>query len=178
MADAKIVPVLWLDLDGTVRHGPAEMGGRFVQGPEDVQIFDGVPSILSVFRREGWRLVGITNQGGVALGHVPIQNVQDAIRQTNLLLGNVLELTLACYHHPDATEIYMRECWCRKPQIGMLLDGVAFLRSTYGGSEHYVPSRQALIGDMESDKQCAESANVRFMFAKDWRAGQWETLLQ
>ena len=34
----KAVPVLYLDMDGTVRKGKDELG-RFVNGPEDVEVF-------------------------------------------------------------------------------------------------------------------------------------------
>jgi D-glycero-D-manno-heptose 1,7-bisphosphate phosphatase len=33
------VPVLYLDLDGTVRQGKDDTLGRFVNGPEDVVVF-------------------------------------------------------------------------------------------------------------------------------------------
>jgi hypothetical protein len=38
----KAVPVLYLDLDGTVRKGKDELG-RFVNGPDDVELFPEVP---------------------------------------------------------------------------------------------------------------------------------------
>jgi D-glycero-D-manno-heptose 1,7-bisphosphate phosphatase len=177
MFQPAITPILWLDLDGTLRKGPEERGGRHVQGPDDVEIFEGVPSILAAYRRKGWRCVGITNQGGVALGLVDKRAVDAGIKRTNALLGSALEFTCVCYHHPDAAEIHMRECWCRKPGIGMLLDGAARLRILYGDSELYVPSRQLLVGDMDTDKACAKAANVRFAHAKEWRESTWQEFL-
>lgn len=39
MTMEKAVPVLYLDLDGTVRQGKDDGLGRFVNGPEDVIVF-------------------------------------------------------------------------------------------------------------------------------------------
>lgn len=43
----RLVPVLYLDLDGTVRHGHDELG-RFVNGPDDVVVF---PEATAMMRR-------------------------------------------------------------------------------------------------------------------------------
>jgi D-glycero-D-manno-heptose 1,7-bisphosphate phosphatase len=42
---SKPTPVLYLDLDGTVRKGYDELG-RFVNTKEDVEVFPEVPAIL------------------------------------------------------------------------------------------------------------------------------------
>jgi len=37
--------------------------GRFVNDASDVVIFPEVPDILAEYKRLGWRIVGVTNQG-------------------------------------------------------------------------------------------------------------------
>ena len=57
----KVTPILFLDLDDTVRLGPKHLG-RFVDGPADVEIFPEVPELLKAYKSKGWRLVTISNQ--------------------------------------------------------------------------------------------------------------------
>jgi D-glycero-D-manno-heptose 1,7-bisphosphate phosphatase len=74
----KAVPVLFVDLDGTVRHGFDELG-RWVNTPEDVVIFDGVADRLWRYKDAGWRVVAVSNQGGIALGHVTLNDAFRAL---------------------------------------------------------------------------------------------------
>lgn len=82
--------VLWIDLDGTVRHGFDELG-YFVHKPEHVQIFDGVANILAAYKLAGWRIVGVTNQGGVALGHLTVEDVMSVNFQTHRMCHGLFD---------------------------------------------------------------------------------------
>lgn len=161
-------PVLFLDLDGTVRHGKDELG-HFVNGPEDVVIF---PEALRLIRRakaEGKRIVGISNQGGIALGHVSIDRVAAAMMKTHLLCDSLFDKIAWCRHHPDAKEIEMAQCWCRKPRIGLIIETCLGMARQF--NEYYPPAFGLFVGDREEDRQCAENAALSFMWAKDWRRG-------
>lgn len=166
-------PVLWIDIDGTVRHGPSERGGRFVNEPEDVVIFAEVPRLLAAYRRAGWRVVGVSNQGGIALGHVTLEQALLTMRRTIELCkldGNQhpFDKIAICRHHPEADDPEMAVCWCRKPRIGLLVESGLDLAKCFG--EIYPPHMGLFVGDMEDDRRCAENAGLRFMTAADWRA--------
>jgi D-glycero-D-manno-heptose 1,7-bisphosphate phosphatase len=162
--------VLYLDLDGTVRWGKDELG-RFVNGPGDVRIFNEVPALLTRYRRLKYRIVGITNQGGIALGYVTREQVAGAIRKTNRLCGDSFDLIRMCEHHPDADDPAHAICWCRKPRPGMIIEAAAVL--THSLPEEYYPPHLALVvGDRPEDAAAALAANIRFMAADVWRSGK------
>lgn len=164
----KMVPVLYLDIDGTVRHGKDELG-YFVNVPEDVRVFDGVPTILQRYKELGWRIVGISNQGGIALGHMDKQDCAAAMNETNRQCGMVFDWINICPHHPNVKDPEMSVCWCRKPRIGMLVESALGLAQTTG--ETYPPHMAVFVGDMDSDRETAENANIEFIEASVWRGG-------
>lgn len=161
------VPVLFLDLDGTVRHGYDELG-RWVNGPEDVRVFDGVPELLRRYKEAGWRIAAVTNQGGVALGHLTRDQLYDALTETYLQCGRAIDVTEFCPHHPDGGE---PSCWCRKPRPGLIYQALRHL-GMWHEDEAYLPHLSLMVGDREEDRQCAAAAGVPFMDAADWRTGE------
>lgn len=151
-------PVLFLDMDSTVRHGYDELG-RFVNGPEDVVVFpDAVEMMLHWHRNEG-RIVTISNQKGIGLGYGTAVDIQAAMMETNRQCGNVIDIMEWCPHKDP--------CLCRKPQIGMLVRGVHRLEAKYG--ETYPLRLMQMVGDRPEDEECARNAGIDFMWAHEWR---------
>ena len=165
----KMTPVLYLDLDGTVRMGYDELG-KFVNGPEDVHVFLGVPELLRRYKDLGWRIIGISNQGGIAKGLMSMEDCKAAMIETQRQTGGMFDKIAWCIHHPDAAEPEMAVCWCRKPRIGLIIESAYDLEKNTG--ENYPPHLGLFVGDMDSDKQTAENAGLAFMWAKDWRTGK------
>lgn len=169
----KAVPVLYLDLDGTVRKGFDELG-KFVKNADDVFVFPEVPDIINKYRAKGYRVVAITNQGGFALGHITRQDLRSQIEETQRQCKYLFDKMLACTHHPDAKEEEFAICFCRKPRIGLVVNACSALNEMYR-NEYYPPHMALFVGDREEDKGCAENANIKFMDAKEWRSkgGHW-----
>lgn len=165
----KTVPVLYLDIDGTVRKGKDELG-YFVNTADQVQVFDEVPDLLFQYKQLGWRIVGISNQGGIALGYIDMQTCAQAMAETNRQCLNAFSKIAWCSHHPDADDPEMAVCWCRKPKIGLIIESALDMVRATG--EIYPPHMGLFVGDMESDLHCAHSAGLRFMDAAEWRAGK------
>lgn len=165
----KTVPVLYLDLDGTVRMGYDELG-KFVNGPEDVHVFPGVPELLARYKNLGWRIIGCSNQGGIALGHMTMENCTAAMIETQKQCNNLFDKIAWCMHHPDAKDPEMAVCWCRKPRPGLVIEtALELARAT---DELYPPHLAIFIGDRPEDEGCADTAGILFMRAIDWRAGK------
>jgi D-glycero-D-manno-heptose 1,7-bisphosphate phosphatase len=171
----KPTPVLFLDIDGTVRFGPKEMGGKFVNSPADVEVFEGVAEKLQQYKDSGWRIVGVSNQGGIAMGLVPENAVARAMQETNRLCGNLFDKMLWCNHHPDAVgdDVVSKDeksiCFCRKPRIGMILTALMDLSMHHDG-EFYRPYNCLMVGDSAEDAECAANAGIPFMWAEQWRS--------
>jgi D-glycero-D-manno-heptose 1,7-bisphosphate phosphatase len=166
MPDDKRVPLLFLDLDGTVRHGKDEPG-RFVNGPDDVAVFPEAVEMMHRWKAGGGRIIGVSNQGGVALGHLSTRDCLDAMQRTQVLCDYLFDKIAWCQHHPAASNPEWARCWCRKPAPGLLIESA--VRLAERGGEMYPPHMALMVGDRLEDQQAAAAANVDFTWAAEWR---------
>lgn len=166
----KTVPVLYCDIDGTIRKGKDELG-YFVNTADQVEVFEEVPALLGRYKRLGWRIVGISNQGGIALGHMTFKDCRDAMAETHAQTLFAFDKIMWCMHHPEAKEPEMAVCWCRKPRPGLVIEGALELGRMYPG-EIYPPHLGLFVGDMGDDQKCAQNAGLQFMAAHIWRTGK------
>lgn len=166
-------PVLYLDLDGTVREGKDDALGKFVNGPEDVRVFPAAVEMMRRWKASGGRIIGVSNQGGVALGIVSVRDVALALVETQRQTGGLFDKIAFCMHHPSAELPEMARCWCRKPAPGLLIESALDLAGRTG--EIYPPYMALMIGDRTEDRLCAERASIDFQDAKEWRAAAQRT---
>ena len=159
----KQVPVLYCDIDGTIRLGKDELG-RFVNTKEDVEVFSGVPDLLWGYKDLGWRIIGISNQGGIGLGYMEEQTCIEAMAETQRQTRMAFDKIVYCPHKPDA------HCSCRKPEPGMVFNARLWLVQNYG--ESYPMRLGIFVGDRPEDEDCAHNAGLKFMEAGDWRRGE------
>ena len=150
-----------------IRQGVRAELGRFVNGPVDVELFDGVKERLWRYKQAGWRIIAVSNQGGIALGIVSMDNVVRAMQKTQRLTEGAFDKIQFCQHHPAAKDPEYAVCWCRKPRIGGLVEASLDLARQLG--EYYPPHMALFVGDRDEDRECAESAGVTFMLASEWR---------
>ena len=167
---SQATPVLYLDLDGTVRKGKDELG-RFVNKATDVEVFAEVPAILREYKNKGWRIAAISNQGGVALGILSAEDCMAAMIATQAQCGNAFDKICFCTHHPDAPDPEYAVCWCRKPRIGLVIEAATSMAQKF--NEYYPPHLALFVGDRPEDKECAANAGIKFIDAAGWRAGGW-----
>jgi D-glycero-D-manno-heptose 1,7-bisphosphate phosphatase len=161
-------PVLYLDIDGTVREGKDDPLGKFVNGPEDVSVFPQATEMMRRWREGGGRIVGVSNQGGIALGIVSLERVLAAMVETQRQTGGLFDKISFCRHHPLAPKSEMSRCWCRKPSPGLVIEAAHSLAERY--IEYYPPYMGLMVGDRDEDEQCARLAGLDFLWAADWRA--------
>lgn len=161
------VPVLYADIDGTVRKGKDDLG-RFVNGPEDVEVFPEAVEMMHRWKASGGRIIGVSNQGGIALGIVSYEKVAAAMRETHKQAGLLFDKIVFCSHHPDASDPEMARCWCRKPSPGLLIEAALDISQRYG--EYYPPHLGLMTGDRPEDQECATIAGLDFMWAAEWRS--------
>ena len=138
---------LLLDYDGTLRK--TKSGDKYPLTPDDVEVLPGRTAVLQRYAAEGYRLLGVSNQSGVAKGALSEDAVRACFVRTHALLGVEVEVSF-CPHDPAPIS-----CWCRKPMPGL---GVAFI-------EKYRLDRAqvVMVGDMTSDRTFAARAGVRFV---------------
>ncbi|MCH8558584.1 MAG: HAD family hydrolase [Balneolia bacterium] len=92
----------FLDRDGTLN-----IDHDFVYKPEEWDWIPGVPKALQLLQREGYKLIVVTNQSGVARGRFSLQQVNELHRYAGELLkewGVEIDAWYIAPWHPDFHE--------------------------------------------------------------------------
>ena len=151
---------LFLDRDNTLIRCKRN---SYILKEDDIQIrLDKIPKLIKL--RDDFDLcIIITNQPQVAMGFLSIDNLYNI---NSVLITKLLELGLKiddisyCPHHPHQffegeIKVLKHDCFCRKPNPGMLLHQ-AFLKNID-------LKTSLLIGDSDSDKFAAQNAGTKFI---------------
>lgn len=147
-------PAIFLDRDNTLIANEGDLGD-----PARVRLIDRVVPALLRLREAGYRLVVVTNQGGVARGAFTEADVEAVNVRIEQLLGEAAGCALIdrfyfCPYHPQGTaERYRREHPWRKPQPGMLLQA--------GRDLDLDLERSWLVGDQARDIAAGQAAGCR-----------------
>lgn len=144
-------PALFLDRDGTLN-----IDNGYTHKIEDLEFIDGVFSSLIKAINKGFYIILITNQGGITKGlftQDDMQKFNKKIIKELRLKGSNIDCVYFCEHHPDAIDETQRECACRKPKPGMILQALNELPIKLSGS--------FMVGDKQSDVKAGESAGVK-----------------
>lgn len=110
--------IIFLDRDGTINQEV-----EYLHRPEDLVILPGVAQALRRLKDQGFQLVVVTNQAGVARGYYKEEDVVSLHQTLNQYLskeGAAIDRFFYCPHHPvHGIGQYKKECHCRKPETGM-----------------------------------------------------------
>ncbi|GAB3015959.1 D-glycero-beta-D-manno-heptose 1,7-bisphosphate 7-phosphatase [Bowmanella dokdonensis] len=142
---------LFLDRDGVINldHG-------YVSRPEQFEFVDGIFNLCRAYHQAGYLLVVVTNQSGIGRGYYDEEQFARLTDWMKLQFeeeGAPLAGVYFCPHHPSsARNGYLKDCDCRKPAPGMLLQAASELNIELSWS--------VMVGDKVSDMQAAERAGV------------------
>src|SRR5256885_1755123 len=133
---------IFLDRDGTLvypRHFPST--------PAELMLYPEIETGLRRLQSAGFRLIVVTNQPGIALGHfseAQLQHMNQQIKKEFGRLGVRLDGMYYCPHHPEGSiSEWTLRCDCRKPQPGMLRRAAA---------DHRIDLHQSwMVGDILDD---------------------------
>ena len=144
-------PAVFFDRDGVLN-----VDDGYVVTPDPSKIMPGAFEAVRLANREGYAVVIVTNQSGVARGYFAESDVRAYLRWMEAQFrgaGAVIDAAYYCPHLPEgAVEPYRRDCDGRKPKPGMILRAMAEFDID--------PSRSVLIGDSSTDLMAAEAAGV------------------
>lgn len=162
----KRVKALFIDLDGTIRYSN-DPKNEFVT-LNNMAIFDEIPAILQKFQTEGWRIIVLTNQAGVAFGYKSRIDFESEVEELCKRLPTIDLMVYVAYGHPKATDAkYRINSMLRKPNTGMVC--IAEIRCSKMG-ELIDYENSLFVGDRLEDKDCAANANIKFCDAALFRA--------
>jgi len=147
-------PAVFLDRDNTLIHNDGDLGD-----PRKVQLIQGAASAVASLCGLGYKVVVVTNQGGVARGKYKETDVGKVHQRLAEMLhqaanGARIDAFYCCPYHPDGKVAkYKRDHPNRKPQPGMLLQAAEELDLDL--------KRSWTIGDQVRDIQAGAAAGTR-----------------
>jgi D-glycero-D-manno-heptose 1,7-bisphosphate phosphatase len=161
-------PAIFLDRDGVVNkmwydpdHGLLDSPRRIDQ----LSLADGAVAGMRLLCRQGWPLVIVSNQPGLAKGTLTVAGLR---RLTETLIRRLAEegVRLAavyyCPHHPSGRSRALGiSCGCRKPAPGLLLRGARDLGLDL--------RRSWMIGDGVTDVVAGHRAGCRTVWIGQWK---------
>lgn len=141
-------PAVFLDRDGVINinHG-------YPHKVEDFAFMPDADKAIKLAHQMGHQIFVVTNQGGIGLGFFDIAALRlfhDHMLAEIANAGGQITDIAFCPHHPKSPDPDMRECECRKPKPGMILELA---------KKHQIDlERSIMIGDRVTDMDAAHSA--------------------
>jgi D-glycero-D-manno-heptose 1,7-bisphosphate phosphatase len=144
---------LFLDYDGCIRECIGG-NGKFPVTEDQIQIKPNVLKTLQAYKEKGYRLIGVSNQSGVAKGDLTYDKCVQLFEHTNKLLGIDIEYNF-CPHQSAPIS-----CYCRKPMCGTF---VKFMLK-------YKLNRKEclMVGDLKTDETFSKRAGIKYIDQKDF----------
>ena len=143
---------VFLDRDGTIN---VEKG--YVHSINDFEFIPGAPQAIQLLKKDGFLVIVVTNQSGVARGYYPLAAVHRLHQYLSDQLagfGTGVDAYYICPHHLQGTESdYAMACSCRKPLPGMIMQAAEDFGIDLACSY--------MIGDKQSDVQAGLAAGCR-----------------
>jgi len=156
--DNKMNKAFFLDRDGVIN---TELD--YVYASEHFHFINGVFDACRIILSQGYKIIVITNQSGVARGYYTLNQFSELnawMLQEFQKEGIDITDVYFCPHHPHiGLAPYMQDCECRKPKPGMILRAQ---------NEHNLDLAQSvLVGDRISDIAAGSNAGIGSLFLVD-----------
>lgn len=140
------------DYDGTLRvvkNGEFE----FPVKPSEVELLSNRIEKLVELKKQGYILLGASNQSGVAKGDLTLDDAKACFEQTNKLLKQDIDCVFCPHSVPPV-------CYCRKPQSGIAV----YLMNKY----KLDPRKCIYVGDQTTDKTFAARVGFQYFDAGEF----------
>ena len=143
---------VFLDRDGTIVEDPG-----YLDSCDKVRFLPGVSKAIKLLKESGFKVIVITNQSGVARGYFTEETVKEInkyICQSLVEEGTSIDRIYYCPHHIEGViERYKKDCYCRKPEPGMVEEAAR---------EFDIDLKKSfVIGDKGSDIEAGHRAGCR-----------------
>jgi len=139
---------LFLDRDGVINVAPPP--GQYVSSWKEFRLRPGIADLIRRARAMSYLVVVTTNQRGVDLGFLTLEDLEDIHLKMKARLAERGALIDAVYYCAHGLE---DGCVCRKPQPGMLLRAAE--------DWHINLADSLFIGDSDIDIEAGERAGCQ-----------------
>jgi D,D-heptose 1,7-bisphosphate phosphatase len=126
---------VFLDRDNTIARDVP-----YCSRPEDFELLPTVPEAIKLLNENGFKVIVITNQSGVARGYFTeeiLNQIHKKMQDELALHGATIDSIYYCPHHPND------KCDCRKPKTALFHKAAAEHNIDFGSSY--------MVGDMPLD---------------------------
>lgn len=144
---------VFLDRDGVINRKPPE--GAYVGRWSDFHLLPGVESAIAALNRAGIRVLVISNQRGIALGHYTASDVDALHTRLQQHLAQYQARIDAFYYCPHDRDA----CDCRKPKTGLF-------EQAFRDFPDIPRSSAIVIGDSLSDIEAARNLGIPSIFVQ------------
>lgn len=144
--------VLFLDRDGVIN-----VEVNYLYRIEDFAFVPGAVKALATAVQAGYDLIVVTNQSGIARGYYTVEDMERLHAFINEKLTEagapILKFYYCPHHSKGSVTEYTKDCDCRKPKPGMLLQAM---------KDYDIDTANSfLVGDKPSDVAAAEAAGIK-----------------
>jgi D-glycero-D-manno-heptose 1,7-bisphosphate phosphatase len=143
---------LFLDLDGTVRT--TKNGKPCPNKPEDQVVMEGRYDKIHDYKKRGYKIIAVTNQGGIGKGYMTEKDCKKILADLNERMGRPFDQMLYAPAAPGENHYWT------KPNPGMIDHAARTFNIDL--------NKSVMVGDRASDKDAANNAGVKFEWAKDF----------
>jgi D,D-heptose 1,7-bisphosphate phosphatase len=134
-----------------------------------IKLYEHTPMGLSLLRSQGYMLILISNQPGIAKGFFEEDDLQNVYDTIQLLLKRHNILLDAFYYCPHYTEgvvsAYVKECGCRKPAPGLLLKAAR--------ENNIDLTASWMVGDILNDVEAGNRAGCKTILIDNSNETEW-----
>lgn len=146
---------VFLDRDGVINEKPVK--GEYVRTPEEFRLLPNISDWIRLFNALEMLVIVVTNQRGVALGHMTEEDLAALHLKMKSELarrGAHLDDIFYCPHEADS-------CDCRKPKPGLV----------YAARDKWNIdlAHSLLLGDSDNDRDLALVCGIPFLRVEDSR---------
>lgn len=143
---------VFLDRDGTINK---DVG--YLSDPEKLNLLPRVAETIKMLNGAGFKVIIVSNQSGVARGFFSeevVNEINTKLERELLKKEAFVDGTYFCPHHPEiGTPPYRKNCNCRKPKPGLLLQAA---------KDHEIElSRSYTVGDEIKDIEAGVRAGCK-----------------
>lgn len=143
---------VFLDRDGTINKEVT-----YLYRPEDLVILPGVSEAVKILHDNGFHILVVTNQAGIARGYYTVEDMHRLHQYLNEQLkkdGAWIDAFYYCPHHPEhGIGAYRKACRCRKPDTGMF---------EMAEQEYKIDKKHSyMIGDKRIDVQAGRNYGIK-----------------
>lgn len=137
---------VFFDRDHTLNPDPG-----YINDPDLFDLYPWVPEELAKLKANGFLLIIVSNQSGIARGLITWEQLNLIHRKMDEILIQKVNLKIdsyqICPHHPD------EGCECRKPRTKLIFDAVKTFNIDL--------TQSFMVGDRASDLETGKNAGMR-----------------